>query len=86
MPSLREQRLTERVNEIRPQLQRAREIAEKADAEHREMMPAEQADYDDIMKRGREVSDAVKGAGAAHIKQQRPGQIHADVDLPVWGR
>ena len=33
MPSIRQERLQERVAEIRPQLAKAREIAEKADAE-----------------------------------------------------
>ncbi|HXO51081.1 MAG TPA: hypothetical protein VN888_08645 [Mycobacterium sp.] len=42
MPSLREERLQERVAEIRPQLAKAREIAEKAEAENRAMTPEEQ--------------------------------------------
>ena len=37
MASLREERLQERVAEVRPQLQKAREIAELAEAENREM-------------------------------------------------
>ena len=37
MPSLREERLQERVAQIRPQLVKAREIAEKAEAENRAM-------------------------------------------------
>ena len=35
MPSLREERLQEQVAEIRPQLAKAREIAETAESEHR---------------------------------------------------
>jgi hypothetical protein len=58
--TMREDRLRERVDEIRPQLAKARELAEKADSEHREMTPAEQTEFDAIMARGREVSDAVK--------------------------
>ena len=42
MPSLREQRLAERIEEIRPGLQKAREIAELADSENRAMTPEEQ--------------------------------------------
>ena len=60
MPSLREERLQERVNEIRPQLAKAREIAELADAEHREMTPEEQKSFDEIMAKGRAVADALK--------------------------
>jgi HK97 family phage major capsid protein len=60
MPSLREERLQEQVAEIRPQLAKAREITEKADAEKREMTAVEQKTFDEIMAKGREVSDAVK--------------------------
>ena len=60
MPSLREERLAEQVAEIRPQLAKAREIAEKAEAEHREMTAEEQKSFDEIMAKGRQVSDAVK--------------------------
>ena len=60
MRSLRQARLEERVAEIRPQLQKARELAEKADAEHREMTEAEQKEYDEIMAKGRAVSEAVR--------------------------
>jgi hypothetical protein len=42
MPSLREERLQERVAEVRPQLATTREIAEKAEAENRAMTPEEQ--------------------------------------------
>ena len=52
--------LHEQVAEIRPQLAKAREIAEKAEAEHREMTAEEQKTFDEIMAKGRQVSDAVK--------------------------
>ena len=45
---------------IRPQLAKAREIAEKAEAENRTMTPEEQTTYEEIMAKGREVADAVK--------------------------
>ena len=51
MPSLREERLQEQVSEIRPQLSKAREIAEKADAEGRPMSAEEQKTFDEIMTR-----------------------------------
>ena len=60
MPSLREERLQERVAEIRPQLAKAREIAETADTEGRAMTIEEQKSYDEIMAKGREVADALK--------------------------
>ena len=41
MTSMREERLQERVAEIRPQLAKAREIAEKAETENREMTAEE---------------------------------------------
>ena len=53
MPSLREERLQEQVAEIRPQLSKAREIAEKAESEHREMSAEEQKTFDEIMAKGR---------------------------------
>jgi len=41
-------------------MDQARELAEKAEAEGRDMTAEEQASYDEIMKRGRSVADAVK--------------------------
>ena len=60
MTSMREERLQERVAEIRPRLAKAREIAEKAEAEKRAMTAEEQKTYDEIMAKGRSVADAVK--------------------------
>ena len=58
--SFREERLKERIEEIRPQLSKAHEIAEKAEAEGRAMTPEEQKLYSEIMAKGRSVADAVK--------------------------
>ncbi len=60
MPSFREQRLQERVAEIRPGLQKAREIAELAESEHREMTAEEQKIYDEGVSKARDVADAMK--------------------------
>ena len=60
MPSCREQRLQERVAEIRPGLQKAREIAELAESENRVMTDAEQKMYDEGVSKAREVADAMK--------------------------
>ena len=60
MPSFREQRLQERVAEIRPGLQKAREIAELAESEHREMTAEEQKIYDEGVSKARSVADAMK--------------------------
>ena len=58
--SFREERLKERIEQIRPQLSKAHEIAEKAEAEGRAMTPEEQKLYSEIMAKGRSVADAVK--------------------------
>ena len=50
MTSMREERLQERVAEIRPELAKARELAEKADAENRAMTPR---GADDLTTRSR---------------------------------
>ena len=60
MPSLREERLQERVAEIRPQLAKAREIAELAESENRAITAEEQKSYDEIVAKARQVADAVK--------------------------
>ena len=60
MTSMREERLQERVNEVRPKLAKAREIAELAESENREMTAEEQKTYSEIMTEGRSVADAVK--------------------------
>ena len=60
MTSMREQRLQERVAEVRPKLAKAREIAELAESENRAMTAGEQKSYDEIMTEGRSVADAVK--------------------------
>ena len=60
MPSMREERLQERVREIRPELSKARELVEKAASENRELTAEEQKAYDEIMAKGRGVADAVK--------------------------
>ena len=60
MPSLREERLQERVAEVRPGLQKAREVAELAESEHREMTDAEQKIYDEGVAKARDVADAMK--------------------------
>jgi hypothetical protein len=57
---MREERLQERVAEIRPKLAKAREIAEKAEAEVRDLTADEKAIYDPIVSKAREVADAVK--------------------------
>ena len=49
MTSMREERLQERVNEVRPKLAKAREIAELAESENREMTAEEQKTYSEIM-------------------------------------
>ena len=53
MTSMREERLQERVDEIRPKLAKAREIAEKAEAENRRMTAEEEKTYSEIMAKGR---------------------------------
>ena len=60
MTSFREERLQERVAEIRPKLAKARQLAETAEAENRAMTAEEQKTYDEIMAKGRSVADAVK--------------------------
>ena len=57
---MREERLQERVREIRPELRKARELVEKAASENRELTAEEQKTYDEIMAKGRSVADAVK--------------------------
>ena len=58
--SFREDRLKERVAEVRPGLQKAREVAELAESENREFTAEEKATYDEIMTEGRSVADAIK--------------------------
>jgi len=58
--SFREDRLKERVAEVRPGLQKAREVAELAESEHREMTDAEQKIYDEGVAKARSVADAMK--------------------------
>ena len=58
--SFREDRLKERVEEVRPGLQKAREIAELAESENRAMTDAEQKIYDEGVAKARSVADAVK--------------------------
>jgi hypothetical protein len=58
--SFREDRLKERVEEVRPGLQKAREIAELAESEHREMTAEEQKIYDEGVSKARSVADAMK--------------------------
>ena len=60
MPSFREERLKEQVEEIRPGLQKAREIAELAESENRPMTEAEQKIYDEGVSKARAVADALK--------------------------
>ena len=60
MPSMREERLQERVAEVRPGLQKAREIAELAESENRAMTADEQKIYDEGVAKARDVADAVK--------------------------
>ena len=58
--SFREDRLKERIEEIRPQLQKAREIAELAESENRALTPEEQKTYSEGVSKARSVADAVK--------------------------
>ena len=58
--SFREERLKERVEEVRPGLQKAREIAELAESENRDMTDAEQKIYDEGVSKARDVADAMK--------------------------
>ena len=51
--SFREDRLKERVEEVRPKLSKARAIAELAERENREFTAEEKATYDQIMTEGR---------------------------------
>src|SRR5258705_12420590 len=81
MTSMREERWAERVAEIRPQLAKARELAEKADSEHREMTAEEKADYDEIMTKGRAVADAV----AAHRHDQSVWEFARELSDSVTG-
>ncbi len=41
-------------------MKRAREVAEKAEAENRAMTPEEQTTYDEIVAKARDAADAVK--------------------------
>ena len=52
MTSFREERLQEQVAEIRPQLAKACEIAEKAESENRAMTAEGQKTYDEMMAKG----------------------------------
>ena len=85
MPSLREERLQERVAEIRPQLAKAREIPETADTEGRAMTAEEQKSYDEIVAKAREVADALK----AHRHDQEvfafARELSDEVGLPGPG-
>ena len=58
--SFREDRLNERVAEVRPKLAKAREVAELADSENRPMTEAEPKVYDEGVSQARSVADAVK--------------------------
>ena len=51
--TFREDALKERIEQIRPKLAEAREIAEKAEARNRSMTPEEQGEFDKIMAEGR---------------------------------
>ena len=62
MRSLREERLAGASGRDLPQLAKAREIAETAEAENRAMTVEEQRTYDEILKKGREVADAMKAS------------------------
>ena len=52
--SFREDRLKERVEEVRPGLEKAREIAELAESENRAMTDEEQKIYDEGVSKARE--------------------------------
>lgn len=81
MTSLREERLEERRREIAPELVKARRIAEKAEAEHRDMTPEEREVYDPIMVKGREVADAL----AAHRHDQDVWAVARELSDNVTG-
>ena len=67
--------------EIRPQLAKAREIAELAESENRAMTAEEQKTYDEIMAKGRGVADAVK----AHRHDQEVFAFARDLSDEVVG-
>ena len=60
--SLREDALKERVEAVRPKVARAREIAELADSESREMTAKEKKTFDEFMAHGG--CPAVPGCGS----------------------
>jgi HK97 family phage major capsid protein len=85
MTSLREQALEERRQAIAPELAKARQIAEKAEAEHRDMTADERAVYDPIMAKGREVADAVAKYRHDQSVFQFARELSAEVGLPGIG-
>jgi hypothetical protein len=52
--------LKERADAIRPELAKAREVAEKAESENRDMTAEEKAIYDPVVKSAREIADGMK--------------------------
>ena len=52
--------LRERAEQIRPQLSEARQLAEKAEREGREMTTEERAIYDPVIKSAREIADGAQ--------------------------
>ena len=58
--SFRDEALKERIEQVRPKIAKARELAELAESENREMTAEEQKTFDEIMAEGRSVADAVK--------------------------
>ncbi|RIT73430.1 phage major capsid protein [Mycobacteroides abscessus] len=58
--SARKELLRKQAQDLLPDIDRARDIAEKADAEGREMTSAEKAIYDPIMAKAAQVADALR--------------------------
>ena len=79
--SFRDEALKERIEQVRPKLAKAREIAEKAESEHREMTEAEQKTYDENLAEARSVADAVK----AHRHDQEVFAFAKDLSDNVIG-
>ena len=78
---MREERLQERVAQIRPKLGKGRQLAELAESENREFTAEEKATYDSIMTEGRDVADAVK----AHRHDQEVWAFAKELGAEVIG-
>ena len=60
MPSLREERLQERIEKVRPKSGQGQGACREGRVREAGMTPEEQAEYDQIMTEGRSVADAMK--------------------------